>query len=105
MNKKKRIIFDDTDIRHAQLKIQLQYDGLTQAEFFRSLLTGYLEKNEEIISYINSYKSSKGTQSKTKMKIIQSEEEAAKDTMSKFGFGDEELEDIFDIIANEHPEL
>ena len=39
------------------------------------------------------------------MKIIETEEDNAKIAMSKFGFGDEELEDIFDIIANEHPEL
>ena len=102
---KKRIIFDDTDIRHAQLKIQLQYDGLTQAEFFRALMTGYLEKNEEIVSYIDSYKLNKGVQSKTKVKMIQKEREEGEATMSKFGFKDEELENIFDIIANEYPEL
>ena len=103
--KKKRIIFDDTDIRHAQLKIQLQYDGLSQAEFFRALLSGYLEKNSEIIAYINNYKMNKGIQSKSKMNKIKSDQAEAEATMTKFGFHDEELEDIFDIIANEHPEL
>ena len=103
--KKKRIIFDDTDIRHAQLKIQLQYDGLSQAEFFRALLSGYLEKNSEIMTYINNYKPSKGVQSKTRMKKIKEDQEYAEATMTKFGFHDDELEDIFDIIANEHPEL
>ena len=31
----KRIIFTDTDHRHAQLILKLKTDGLTQAKFFR----------------------------------------------------------------------
>ena len=57
MNEKtKKIIFKDTDIRHAQLKIRLQQDGLTQAEFFRSLISGYLNENKNILRYIKNYK-------------------------------------------------
>ena len=55
-DKTKKVVFDDTDVRHAKLKVRLEYDGLSQAEFFRSLITGYLEKDENVISYINSYK-------------------------------------------------
>lgn len=33
VKKNKKIVFDDTDIRHAKLKIRLQHDGLSQAEF------------------------------------------------------------------------
>ncbi len=40
---KKKVIFDDTDVRHARLKVRLEYDGLSQAEFFRSFITGYLK--------------------------------------------------------------
>ena len=103
--KKKKIIFDDTDVRHAQLKLRLQYDGLTQAEFFRAYLTGYLSKDEDIMNYIVKYKESKNVQSKNKRLIIKKEEESAKDLMSKFGINVDEIEDIFDMIANEHPEL
>ena len=31
----KRIIFTDTDHRHAQLTLKLKDDGMTQAKFFR----------------------------------------------------------------------
>ena len=47
--KKKKILFDDTDIRHAQLKIRLQHDSLSQAQFFRALISGYLSKDKFII--------------------------------------------------------
>ena len=58
--KKKRIVFDDTDIRHAQLKIRLQHDELTQAEFFRALISGYIDKDRHLINFINNYKEKKG---------------------------------------------
>ena len=33
----KRIVFTDTDHRHAQLVIKLKNDGITQAKFFRAV--------------------------------------------------------------------
>ena len=53
VKKNKKIVFDDTDIRHAKLKIRLQHDGLSQAEFFRAFVTGYIEKDGDIIKFIN----------------------------------------------------
>ena len=55
-NNKKKVVFSDTDTRHAQLKVRLQYDGISQAEFFRSFITGYLEKDKSIMEYIQRYK-------------------------------------------------
>lgn len=103
--KQKRIIFNDTDVRHAQLKIRLERDGLTQAEFFRAYITAYLEKDEDIIDFIKAYKERKGIQSKRSRKVIEKEDQSQNDLMSKFGIKDEELENIFDLIAEEHPDL
>ena len=103
--KKKRIVFDDTDIRHAQLKIRLQHDELTQAEFFRALISGYIDKDRHLINLILSYKEEKSIQSKKKRKIIQDDLEEADHLMAKFGIKDEELENIFDLIAKENPDL
>jgi hypothetical protein len=103
--KQKRIIFNDTDVRHAQLKIRLERDGLTQAEFFRAYITAYLEKDEQIIDFINFYKESKGIQTKRSRKVIIKENQDQDNLMRKFGIKDEELENIFDLIAEEHPDL
>ena len=103
--KQKRIIFNDTDVRHAQLKIRLERDGLSQAEFFRAYITAYLEKDREIIDFIKAYKERKGVQSKRSRKVIEKEDQTQNDLMSKFGIKDEELENIFDLIAEEHPDL
>ena len=56
MKNKKRIAFDDTDGRHAKLRVQLQRDGLSQAEFFRAYITAYLEKDANEMSFIHDYK-------------------------------------------------
>ena len=103
--KTKRLVFDDTDTRHVQLKIRLDYDGLTQAEFFRSFITGYLNKDELVMNFISLYKESKKIQSKRNVKIIKKDYEDSRSLMSQFGIKEEELENIFDLIAKEHPDL
>ena len=104
-DKNKRIVFQESTQKHAQLKIRLEYDGLSQAEFFRSFITGYLDKDDRIISYLQSYKLKKKTQSKRNMKIISKDNEKADDLLQQFGIKDGELDSIFDIIAKEHPDL
>ena len=39
----KKIVFQDSDKRHADLRIRLRHDGLTQIQFFQAMITGYLE--------------------------------------------------------------
>ena len=102
---KKKVIFDDTDVRHARLKIRLEYDGLSQAEFFRSLITGYLENDKSVMEYITRYKNDNKKLSKRNLKYQTKDAEAADDLLGQFGIGDEELENIFDVIAKNNPDL
>ena len=102
---KKKVIFSDTDVRHAQLKVRLQYDGISQAEFFRSFITGYLENDKSIIDYIAKYKERNKKMSKRNLKYAKKDAEQAEDILGKFGIKDDELENIFDIIAKSNPEL
>ncbi len=103
--KTKKVVFDDTDNRHAQLKIRLNYDGLSQAEFFRSFITGYLENDKLIIDYITKYKERNKKLSKRNLKYQQKDKEMSEDLLGKFGIKDEELENIFDVIAKSNPDL
>jgi len=104
-DKTKKVVFDDTDVRHAQLKIRLEYDGLSQAEFFRSFITGYLEKDESVMKYIKNYKETNKKLSKRNMKYQNKDDRRAQDLLGKFGIKDDELENIFDVIAKSNPEL
>ena len=101
----KKIVFYDTDKRHVELKIRLKHDRLTQAEFFRTLITGYLDQDENVLIFLDKYILDNGKQSKSK--LIKNREiiKEGREIESKFALTDDEIEDIFDILAEEHPEL
>lgn len=101
----KNFIFKDTDKRHADLFIRLQYDGLSKSEFFRGMITGYLEKNENLMKYIEELKDKKGKMGKTRRKRIVDQADAEKETIRKFALDKEEKESIFDILEEEFPDL
>ena len=104
-HKKKKIQFTDTDIRHAELKIRLERENLTQADFFRACITGMSENDKDLMRFIRKYKEANRIGRKRDKKVTEKEDEQAEDLMSKFGIKDDELENIFDLIAEEHPEL
>ena len=99
----KKILFYDTDKRHAELKIKLQYDGMGQSEFFRALVTGYLEEDPSIMQYVGEYKEENGKQSKRQQKVTKKEREASREILKTFA--SDEIENIFDIIEKENPDL
>ena len=104
-DKTKRIVFESSTHKHAQLKVRLEYDSLTQAEFFRSLIEGYLNKDTRILKFVEEYKASKGKDSKRNNKYRKKDNEKADDLLQKFGIKDDELENIFDLIEEEFPDL
>ena len=105
MSQEKKILFTDTDKRHANLKLRLHYDGLTQADFFRSLITGYLEKDENIMNFITGVQEDKNIHSKQKRAKSKKLEEEGENLMKKLGLGEEEIENIFDLLEEEYPNL
>ena len=92
VSKEKRIIFKDTEKRHADLKIRLQHDDLTQTDFFRSVLTGYIDKDSRIVDYLYEWR---------EKKLISD----GRNLERKFGISNEELDNIFDLLEEEHPDL
>ena len=104
-DKTKRIVFESSTNKHAQLKVRLQYDSLTQAGFFRCLIEGYLSKDERILGFLEDYKISKGLDSKRNANYRKKDNKKAEDLLNKFGIKDDELENIFDLIEEEFPDL
>lgn len=97
----KRIVFTDTDHRHAQLLIRLRTDGMKQSQFFRSLITGYIEQDERIVSFFDGIKDQSLKRKNKSNKLRKS----GKELINATGFSDDQIDDIFDLIAEEHPEL
>ena len=94
-------MFTENDHRHAQLVLKLKHDGLKQSQFFRSLITAYLAGDDRIQSYVDEI-SSLSKERKTKSKKLRSD---GQQKINDFGFTDGEIDNIFDLIEEEHPEL
>tara|TARA_B100000073_G_scaffold327953_1_gene314080 strand:- start:1402 stop:1728 length:327 start_codon:yes stop_codon:yes gene_type:complete len=101
----KKIIFYDTDKRHVELKIRLQHDSLKQSEFFRAVVTAYIEKNPLFLQFLDDYREQNNTQSKQKIKKSNKLIEKGRELEKKFNLKEDEKESIFDLIAREHPDL
>jgi len=104
-NKTKKIIFTVEERQKEDFKIRLHYDGLTQANFFRAVMTGYLEKDENLINYLNIFKSKNGIHNIPQRKKVIKGIHQSKSTKNLFALDDDEVENIFDILESEHPEL
>ena len=100
----KRVVFQDTDKRHAELKIRLHYDGLTSSDFFRGMITGYLKKDDLIMKFVEKLKENKKIP-KIRRKAVIKMDDKSKDTVKKFALAPDDIESIFDLIEKEHPEL
>ena len=98
---KKKIVFEDTDKRYADLRIRLHVDELRQGEFFRAVVTAYIEQDEDFLNFLDKYKN----QSKIRKKILKQTYAKAKENKSDFRLSDEEIENIFDMIAEENEDL
>ena len=101
----KKIVFQDSDKRHADLRVRLRHDGLTQIQFFQAMMTGYLEKDSRIIDYITDVKLGLSRQGKGRIKKTRDLIELGDDIRGLFNLDEKETEDLFDIIAREMPDL
>jgi hypothetical protein len=102
-NKKKKIIFYDTDKRYADLKIRLAHDKLSQARFFRSIVTGYIAQDEDILNFVDKLK--KQTQTKKSVKASRKLITKGKELISDLSLDEDEKNSIFDLIENEGSDL
>tara|TARA_B100000287_G_scaffold285680_1_gene269323 strand:- start:203 stop:535 length:333 start_codon:yes stop_codon:yes gene_type:complete len=107
IKKDKQILFLETEKRHADLKIKLKHYGITQSDFIRGCISGLISDDEEFLPFFfklleeRSYIKSKKKRRKNKEMITKGLNTLKED----FNLGDGEIENIFDIIEKEHPDL
>tara|TARA_R100001463_G_C3388541_1_gene206556 strand:- start:172 stop:498 length:327 start_codon:yes stop_codon:yes gene_type:complete len=100
-NLNKKIVFTDNDHRQVQLKMRLKTLGLTQSQFFRLMITGVISNDDRIYDFISDH-SELSKKRKLKSRKLR---ESGKQTVADFGLGENEIDNIFDLIAEEFPEL
>jgi len=91
---------------HEDFKIRIHYDGFkTQSEFFRACVLSYLDKNEKFMEFLDFYKTDEKLQSKANIKKSAALRKTGQDLMKRLGITEEDVENIFDLIEEEIPEL
>ena len=103
--REKKVVFYDTDKRHADLRLRLQHDDFTQSEFFCAMVTGYIEKDPRVISFLYEWRQENKNYSKKKRKNSEKLLDKGEKIKSKFGLDQDEIESIFDLLEQDHPEL
>ena len=101
----KQLCFTCTHKSHADLKIRLMYDNMSQGALFRLLMHGYIQQDENIMNFVESFKERYGIQKKNYIKKSKKLLSKGRQTTSNFALDPDELENIFDLIAQEHPDL
>jgi hypothetical protein len=96
----KHVVFRETDKRHADLKIKLDYEKITQSDFFRMMITGYIDNDPRLTDFIAEWKVKNKTDSKRSMKIIDKDRKTADNIDKLLGVSDES-DSLFDIIEDD----
>ena len=101
----KKFTFYAKDDLHPKFKIRMQFHSLTQSEFLRACVRAVVEKDPVMEMFIGHYKEEANKQSKSQRAKIAKESEKSQEILEDFGLVDVDIDNIFDIIAKEHPEI
>ena len=105
MEETKRIIFLDTDKRHADLKIRLYYDGLTQTDFFKGVVTAYIEKDELFVPFADKLRKNHSKHSRSRLDNSKKLHEDGLKNKDKFALSESEVENLYDILEEEFTDI
>jgi hypothetical protein len=91
---------------HENLKIRLYYDQIrNQSQFFRMCAESYLEQDELFMKFFDEAKIRTKAQSKVRVNKSRELREKGKGLLQDVALSDEEVQNIFDILEEDLPEL
>jgi len=91
---------------HENLKIRLFYDEIkTQSEFFRYCVESYLSADPLFLSFLSEYKIKNKVQSKARTNKSKKLRERGSKLMEELALTEDDIQNIFDILEEDLPEL
>lgn len=95
--------FKDFEQNAINLTIQLRIDCITRSEFFRAMIYGYLERDPDMVNFIENYvkKECKNRTPQYYEKTLKKEEEEFEKISRSLTFSKDEVDSIFDLIEKE----
>ena len=103
--KEKRVIFNMPIKKYADMRVRLRHDGLKQYQLFNWLIDKYLSGDDVLVDKVRELKYMIAKQGKLKIEKTDSLLRAGKDLESMFGLSDKEVNDIYDILEKDLPEV
>lgn len=97
----KKIQFTDEVEQHARLLVRLRYDGIKQSDFFRSIVSLYVEKDIDMIKVVEKMKGNITKIGKRKIKSSTREIQKGEEFMKDLGLSNKERSEIFDLIEGD----
>lgn len=102
-NNNKKLVFNIDEDLHARFKIALYYDRLGQSTFIKHIIAGYLTNNKHIRNFIDDLLASSLSASKKRNRKKDRIEQQK--TINDFALNEQEIQNIFDLIESENPDL
>jgi hypothetical protein len=104
-NDAQRVQFYANKDSHIRFQTSLEKHNMTMSEFFRACCIAVSEEDEEILSFIESYKEKSEKHSKRNANVTKKDAEKGDSILEDLGIGKEDIESLFDFIAEQHPEI
>jgi len=101
----KRVYVYIDEKHHMDLKIRLNYLGISMSEFVRACGEGLLTQHPIMEQFMDHYRETSEKFSKKAAKKAKKDREKADKLENDLGLDFDEIEDIFDIIEEDHPEI
>ena len=104
---KKKVVFYDSDKRFADFKLKLQRDGLSQAQFFRGIVSGYIDNENSLLDFVDKLKNNKKIGNQTKSSVNRNRRliKRGKQLISDLNLEDNEITCIFVLVESENPDF
>jgi hypothetical protein len=101
----KRIHFYADKDAHIRFRTSLEKHNMTMSEFLRACCEAVSEDDRSMIDFLNSYKEKSEKHSKKKSKILKKDLEKSDNLLEDLGIDENDIESLFDFIADQHPEI
>lgn len=102
-NNEKKLVFKIEEDLHARFRIALRYDSLSQSAFIKYIIAGYLTNDPNIRNFIDNALAIKLGEFRKKNRKRDRTEYSK--TVNDFALNEKEIENIFDLIESENPDL
>ena len=101
----KRVRFYIKNNAHIRFKAALEKHQMSMSEFLRACCDAVSDENPLMRDFIDHYKDTSEKHSKRNNNIIKKDRTKGEELLSDFGIGDEDIQNLFDIISDQHPEI